>query len=69
MIEGSETAILAQTIWNYLHLNLPLQKADCIVGLGSYDLRVAERCADLYKENWAPFIIFSGYLGNWTRGM
>jgi uncharacterized SAM-binding protein YcdF (DUF218 family) len=39
------------------------------VGLGSYDLRVAERCADLYFDQWAPLIIFSGYLGNWTKRM
>jgi uncharacterized SAM-binding protein YcdF (DUF218 family) len=60
---------LAQELWNYLHLNLPLEKADCIIGLGSYDLRVVDRCVDLYKGNWAPFIVFSGHLGNWTKGM
>jgi uncharacterized SAM-binding protein YcdF (DUF218 family) len=60
---------LAQQIWDYHRLDLPLEKADCIVGLGSYDLRVAERCADLYVEGWAPIIIFSGHLGNWTRAI
>jgi uncharacterized SAM-binding protein YcdF (DUF218 family) len=60
---------LAQQIWDYHHLNLPLEKADCIVGLGSYDLRVAERCADLYAGGWAPMVIFSGHLGNWTSAM
>jgi DUF218 domain len=60
---------LAQQLWNYLHLNLPLERMDCIVGLGGCDLRVAERCAKLYNGNWAPFIIFSGHLGNWTRRM
>jgi uncharacterized SAM-binding protein YcdF (DUF218 family) len=58
---------LAETLWNYHHLNQSLVRADFIVGLGSYDLRVAERCAELYSANWAPSIIFSGYLGNWTR--
>jgi uncharacterized SAM-binding protein YcdF (DUF218 family) len=65
----SDVAALAQILWKYLNLNGPLEKADCIVGLGSYDLRVADRCADLYKGGWGPFIIFSGYLGNWTRTM
>jgi uncharacterized SAM-binding protein YcdF (DUF218 family) len=60
---------LAQQLWNYLRLNLPVEKADCIVGLGSYDLRVAERCAELYIGGWAPLIIFSGHLGNWTKRM
>ncbi len=65
----SEVAAMAQTLWNYLHLNGPLEKTDCIIGLGSYDLRVAERCADLYNGEWGRFIVFSGYLGNWTRTM
>jgi uncharacterized SAM-binding protein YcdF (DUF218 family) len=39
------------------------------VGLGSYDLRVAERCVDLYRDQWAPMIVFSGHLGNWTKRM
>jgi uncharacterized SAM-binding protein YcdF (DUF218 family) len=60
---------LAQQLWNYLRLNLPVENADCIVGLGSYDLRVAERCAELYTGGWAPLIIFSGHLGNWTKRM
>jgi len=64
-----EVLHLAQILWDYHHLNGPLEKSDCIVGLGSYDLRVAERCAGLYHEQWAPRIIFSGYLGNWTQLM
>jgi uncharacterized SAM-binding protein YcdF (DUF218 family) len=60
---------LAQQLWVYLRLDLPVEQADCIVGLGSYDLRVAERCAELYTSGWAPFIIFSGHLGNWTKRM
>jgi uncharacterized SAM-binding protein YcdF (DUF218 family) len=63
----SDATALAQTLWNYLNLNGPLEKADCIVGLGSYDLRVAERCVDLYNGGWGRFIVFSGYLGNWTK--
>jgi DUF218 domain len=69
MALDSEVASLAQRIWNYHHLDLALEKSECIVGLGSYDLRVADRCVDLYNGGWAPFIIFAGHLGNWTRGM
>jgi uncharacterized SAM-binding protein YcdF (DUF218 family) len=69
MAIDKEVSCLARRIWNYHHLDLPLEPADCIVGLGSYDLRVAERCADLYGEGWGPMIIFSGYLGNWTKLM
>jgi uncharacterized SAM-binding protein YcdF (DUF218 family) len=66
---SDEALDLAQILWDYHHLSGPLEKSDCIVGLGSYDLRVAERCADLYFDHWAPLIIFSGYLGNWTKPM
>jgi uncharacterized SAM-binding protein YcdF (DUF218 family) len=66
---SDEAFRLAEVLWDYHHLNGPLEKSDCIVGLGSYDLRVAERCANLYLDQWAPLIVFSGYLGNWTRRM
>jgi len=48
---------------------MPIERSDCIIGLGSYDLRVADRCAELYKDNWAPLLIFSGRAGNWTKGL
>jgi uncharacterized SAM-binding protein YcdF (DUF218 family) len=60
---------LAQTVWNYLNLDGPLEPADCVVGLGSYDLRVADRCAELYHLQFGRQIIFSGHLGNWTKAL
>jgi len=44
-----------------------LEKSDCILALGSHDLRVADRAAELYLEGWAPLLIFSGGLGNLTK--
>jgi hypothetical protein len=67
--QESEVDRLAQILWHYHHLNLPIERSDCIIGLGSYDLRVADRCAELYNGNWAPFIVFSGREGNWTKGL
>lgn len=64
---GSEILSLAQILWDYLHMNHPLEKSDCILALGSHDLRVADRAAELYLEGWAPLIIMSGGLGNLTR--
>jgi uncharacterized SAM-binding protein YcdF (DUF218 family) len=54
---------LAQTIWDYHKLNQPLQKADAILVLCSHDERVAERSVELFNDNWAPLIIFSGGSG------
>lgn len=58
----------AQVLWDYHNTGTSLEKADIIVGLGSYDLRVADRCAELYAEGWAPLVIFTGASGNWTSG-
>jgi uncharacterized SAM-binding protein YcdF (DUF218 family) len=37
--------------------------------LGSHDLRVAERGAELWIQAFAPLLIFSGGLGNFTKDM
>jgi len=64
-----EVDVLAQKVWDYHHLNHRMQKSDAILVLGSHDLRVAERGAQLFLEHWAPLLIFSGGLGNLTRGV
>jgi uncharacterized SAM-binding protein YcdF (DUF218 family) len=58
----------AQVLWDYHNTGTSLEQADIIVGLGSYDLRVADRCAELLAEGWAPRVIFTGASGNWTSG-
>lgn len=64
----AEISELAQKLWDYHLLHHKLEKADCILALGSHDLRVAERSADLYLEGYAPLLIFSGGLGRLTQG-
>lgn len=59
----------AKKLWDYHLMNLPLKKSDAIFVLGSHDTRVADRAAELYFEGWAPLIIFSGGLGNFTKEM
>lgn len=56
-------------LWDYLRLNQPLEKADCIVGFGNFNTDIALRAAELYLEGWAPKILFSGGLGRNTWGM
>ena len=58
---------LAKTLWNYHQMNHVLAKSDCILALGSHDLRVAERVAELYHQGLAPLVIMSGRLGNFTQ--
>lgn len=62
-----ETLELAQLLWDYHHVHHTLEKSDCILALGSHDLRVAERAAALYLQGWAPLLVFSGGLGRLTQ--
>lgn len=64
---NKQTFELANKLWDYHHVNQSLEKSDCILVLGSHDLRVAERGAELYLRGLAPIIIFSGGLGNFTK--
>lgn len=61
-----EVDTLARAVWDYLQLDHRLEKADCILVLGSHDTRVAERGAELFLQEWAPQLVFSGGLGNLT---
>jgi uncharacterized SAM-binding protein YcdF (DUF218 family) len=64
---SSEVLSLAKTLWDYHHMDHDLVKSDCILALGSHDLRVAVRAAELYLEGWAPMLVVSGGLGNLTQ--
>ncbi len=66
-MDNHEIDTLAKKIWDYHLMNQALEKADCILVLGSHDLRVAERGAQLFLEGWAPLLIFSGGLGRHTE--
>ncbi len=60
---------LAKKLWDYHKLNHELWRSDCILVLGSNDLRVPEYAARLFLDGWAPLLIFSGGLGNFTKGI
>ncbi|WP_420960499.1 YdcF family protein [Brucella sp. IR073] len=59
----------ALTLWNYHLVYDELKPADAIIGLGSYDLRVAKHCAALFQAGLAPRLVFTGKSGNWTEGL
>ena len=58
-----------QVIWDYLCLNQPLEKADCIVGFGNFNTDIALRAAELYHQGFAPKVLFTGGLGRNTEGL
>ena len=64
---NDEILSLGKKLWDYHLLNNQLEKVDCILTLGSHDLRVPERAAELYLQGFAPLLIMSGGLGNFTQ--
>lgn len=57
---------LAQILWNFQKIDDELQKSDVIIAMGSHDLRVAERAAEIYLKGYAPALIMSGGFGRLT---
>ncbi len=58
-----------QILWDYLSVCQPPEKADVIVGFGCFDTSVAIRAAELYREGFAPKVLFTGGLGRNTAGL
>lgn len=58
-----------QILWDYLCLNRKPEKADVIVGFGSFDDNVARRSAQLCLAGIAQKILFTGGLGRCTAGL
>ena len=56
----------AKILWDYLKLGQPLKQCDCIIAMGSHDLRVADYAAELIIRKWAPLLVCSGGLGRLT---
>lgn len=58
-----------KVIWDYMHMNMVMDKADCIVGFGNYNDEIALRAAELYKLNYSSKILFTGGLGRNTSDL
>ncbi len=67
MNSSPSTDELAKILWDYNHLEMPLQKSTAILVLGSHDLRVAQHGANLFLQGCAPLLIFSGGYGRLTQ--
>ena len=60
---------LIKVLWDYMHMNHTLEKADAILVLGCSDMSVVDVGVDVYKKGYADKIIFSGGLGKDTSKM
>lgn len=54
---------LAKIVWEYMLMHHKLKPVDAIFILGSNDLRVADRAAELYHQGYADKVICSGLGG------
>jgi uncharacterized SAM-binding protein YcdF (DUF218 family) len=59
----NESFAKAKIIWDYLLMHETLRPMDAIIAFGSNDTRVAEKAVLLYRQNYAPYVIFSGASG------
>ncbi|MEC6830556.1 YdcF family protein [Photobacterium toruni] len=59
----------ANIVWDYHVLHQPLVNSDCLFVLCSNDIRVAEYAAQLFLKGYAPYIVFSGNVGEITEGL
>ncbi|XP_019620267.1 PREDICTED: uncharacterized protein LOC109466849 [Branchiostoma belcheri] len=67
--EEDRVSILAKKLWDYMILGQELVKSDVILVLGCHDTRVAEYAARLWLDGWAEYLLFSGNLGHFTKGV
>jgi uncharacterized SAM-binding protein YcdF (DUF218 family) len=59
----------AEVLWDYHDVSTPRpDRVDFILALGSHDLRVAARAAELLLEGTAPLLVVSGGAGKVTGG-
>ncbi|NDU75021.1 YdcF family protein [Actinomadura sp. DSM 109109] len=49
-----------ETLWDYHDMGHAIRPTDVAIGLGSHDLGVAVRAAELYREGMVPRIVFTG---------
>lgn len=59
---------LARILWDWQAAHEEPAPADAALGLGSYDVRVADRCVELFRAGQVRLVCFSGASGNFTEG-
>lgn len=59
---------LVRLLWDWQAAEDDLLQSDAALGLGSYDVRVADRCVELFQAGLVRLVCFSGGSGNFTHG-
>lgn len=61
--------INAKKIYDYMKLNMPVEKCDAILALGSSDVRVATRAAQLMLMGYGKYLVICGGQGKITKDL
>lgn len=56
-----------EIVCDYLQMYHKIEKADCILVLGTYDERLAQKGAELFLQGMAPWLVFSGGRGKFAE--
>ena len=56
-------------LWDWMGMHTPPGPADVIAAFGCYDEQIPLRAAELWRQGYAPVVVFSGGLGRNTDGL
>lgn len=54
-------------LYDYMKINDELEKCDLIMGCGCANLKIPQKCAELYFNGYGKYIVFAGGLGKTTK--
>lgn len=63
---NSDVFKASEILYDYLKVCDKITKSDVIIGHGSADTGIALLCCKLFKNNYAKYILFTGYKGKGT---
>lgn len=69
LLQNEELLSAVRRLFDFQRVETSLLPSEIIIGLGTHDLRVAERAAELYLAGYAPKILFTGGVGRNTGGL
>lgn len=56
-------------IWDYMRLDMTLEKCDLIIGCGCMNMDIPVRCAELFKNGYGKKILFTGGFGKVSKNV
>ncbi len=64
---NKEFLINLKNIWDYMNINMPIEKCDLIIGCGCMNMQIPIKCSELLKEGYGKKILFTGGKGKISK--